>query len=219
MAVGDTNVSWLSHTSTNTTFLSKATDYFSHMLLQRWWAKICRKEKSPQLGIKLTTNRSWVWHANHWATRVGRIVLWNEENWPIAKKIRARSACVDCGGWPESTLFAVALSPFFYRVQFTYMEFFWGSLPFSKELTHYQMTNFRLPNCKRLQSTVLNMIKILQKVRKHYGKSCSLQAISLYPTEFSKDLNCRQVKSRVCLGKGLQDAIINRRAIVQYSNP
>ena len=26
-------VSWLSHTSTNTTFLSKATDYFSHMLL------------------------------------------------------------------------------------------------------------------------------------------------------------------------------------------
>ena len=28
-------VSWLSHTSTNTTFLSKATDYFSHMLLQR----------------------------------------------------------------------------------------------------------------------------------------------------------------------------------------
>ena len=27
--------SWLSHTSTNTTFLSKATDYFSHMLLQR----------------------------------------------------------------------------------------------------------------------------------------------------------------------------------------
>ena len=28
-------VSWLSHTRTNTTFLSKATDYFSHMLLQR----------------------------------------------------------------------------------------------------------------------------------------------------------------------------------------
>ena len=28
-------VSWLSHTSPNATFLSKATDYFSHMLLQR----------------------------------------------------------------------------------------------------------------------------------------------------------------------------------------
>ena len=27
--------SWLSYTSTNTTFLSKAIDYFSHMLLQR----------------------------------------------------------------------------------------------------------------------------------------------------------------------------------------
>ena len=41
------------HTSTNTTFLSKATDYFSHMLLQRKEAKIRRKEKSPQLGIEL----------------------------------------------------------------------------------------------------------------------------------------------------------------------
>ena len=37
-------VSWLSHSSTNTTFLSKATDYFSHMLLQRWEAKIGRKD-------------------------------------------------------------------------------------------------------------------------------------------------------------------------------
>ena len=47
----------LSHTSTNTTFLSKATDYCSHMLLQRWEAKIRRKEKSPQPGIELTTTR------------------------------------------------------------------------------------------------------------------------------------------------------------------
>ena len=68
-------VSWLSHTSINTIFLSKATEYFSHMLLQRWEAKINRKEKSPQLGIELTTTRSWVWRAHHWATRVGR------ENW------------------------------------------------------------------------------------------------------------------------------------------
>ena len=36
MAVGDALcVSWLSHTSANTTLLSKATDYFSHILLQR----------------------------------------------------------------------------------------------------------------------------------------------------------------------------------------
>ena len=67
-------VSWLSHTSTNTTFLSKATDYFSHMLLQRWGAKKRRKEKLPQLGIKLPTTRSWVRHAHHWANRAG---LWH----------------------------------------------------------------------------------------------------------------------------------------------
>ena len=46
-----TCVSWLSHTSTNTTFLSKATDDFSHMLLQRWEAKIRRKENLPQPGL------------------------------------------------------------------------------------------------------------------------------------------------------------------------
>ena len=39
-----TCVSWLSHNSTNTTFLSKATDYFSHMLLQKWKMKIHRKK-------------------------------------------------------------------------------------------------------------------------------------------------------------------------------
>ena len=44
--------------STNTTFLSKATDYFSHMLLQRREAKNRQKEKSLQPGIELTTTRS-----------------------------------------------------------------------------------------------------------------------------------------------------------------
>ena len=73
-----TRVSWLSHTSTNTTFLSKATDYFSHMLLLRWEAKICRKEKSSQPGIELTTTRSWVRHAHHWATQAGQ-TLWKKE--------------------------------------------------------------------------------------------------------------------------------------------
>ena len=42
MAVSDAYV--FPKTSTNATFLSKATDYFSHMLLQRWEAKIRRKE-------------------------------------------------------------------------------------------------------------------------------------------------------------------------------
>ena len=37
MAVGDTHViPGFSLTSTNTTFLCKATDYFSHMLLQKF---------------------------------------------------------------------------------------------------------------------------------------------------------------------------------------
>ena len=41
--------------------------------------------------------------------------------------------------------------------------------------------------------------------RKHYGKrgNCMLQAISPFPTVISKDLYCRQVKTRACLGKGL----------------
>ena len=42
------------------------------MLLHRWEAKIRRKLKSPQTGIELTTTRSWVRHAHHWATRAGR---------------------------------------------------------------------------------------------------------------------------------------------------
>ena len=55
-------------------FLSKTTDYFSHMLQQRWEAKICRKESSLQPGVELTTTRPWVQHAHHWATR--RVASW-----------------------------------------------------------------------------------------------------------------------------------------------
>ena len=69
----------------NTTFLSKATDYFSHMLLGRWEANIRRKEKLPEPGIELTTTRSWVQHAHHWATRTG----WNNEYKKACDKVRA----------------------------------------------------------------------------------------------------------------------------------
>ena len=41
------------------------------MLQQRWETKIHRKEISLQLGLKLTTTKSWVLHAHDWATRVG----------------------------------------------------------------------------------------------------------------------------------------------------
>ena len=46
--------------------------------------------------------------------------------------------------------------------------------------------------------------KVLQRGRKHCGKkrNCLLRAISLFPTVFSKDLYCRHVKTRACLGKG-----------------
>ena len=43
----------------------------------------------------------------------------------------------------------------------------------------------------------------VSKTEENSGKSrnCSLQALSPFPTAFSKDLNCRQVKTRACLGK------------------
>ena len=60
MAVGDAHVfpGFVTPFFSNTTFLSKAIDYFSHMLLQRGKAKIRRTEGSPQPEIELTTTRS-----------------------------------------------------------------------------------------------------------------------------------------------------------------
>ena len=59
-------------------FLSKATNYFSQMLQQRWEAKICRKGSSLQLGLELTTTRSRVQRAHHWANRSGSTIYPNE---------------------------------------------------------------------------------------------------------------------------------------------
>ena len=46
--------------------------------------------------------------------------------------------------------------------------------------------------------------KVLKMGKKHRGKrrNCSLWAISPFPTVLSKDLYCRHVKTRACLGKG-----------------
>ena len=62
-------------------------------------------------------------------------------------------------------------------------------------LTLAQTTNFRFNK---------NGEKVLQKGRKHSGKrrNCSLRAISPFPTLFSKDLYCRLIKAKACLGKG-----------------
>ena len=49
-----------------------------------------------------------------------------------------------------------------------------------------------------------NSRKFSKWVEKHGGKrrNCSLRSISPFPTVFSKDLYCRHVKTRACLGKG-----------------
>ena len=43
----------------------------------------------------------------------------------------------------------------------------------------------------------------IQMGRKHFGKrrKCLLQAISPLPTEFSKDMNCRPMRTTACLGE------------------
>ena len=75
-------------------------------------------------------------------------------------------------------------------------------------LTLSQTTNFRHFHterfCRRQFEFWLKWRKVLKKGRKHCGKrrNCSLQAISPFPTVFSKDLYCRHVKTRACLGKG-----------------
>ena len=49
--------------------------------------------------------------------------------------------------------------------------------------------------------------------RKNCGKrrNCSLRAISPFPTVFSKDLYCRHVKTRACLGKGYDRSMLKPR--------
>ena len=77
-----------------------------------------------------------------------------------------------------------------------------------KCLTLSQMTNFRLFQtervCRRQFRIGWKWQKVLETDRKHCGKrrNCSLWAISPFPAGFSKDLYCRHVKTRACLGKG-----------------
>ena len=57
-----------------------------------------------------------------------------------------------------------------------------------------------------------NGSKLAKKVRKHCGKrrNCSKRAISPFHTAFSKDLFCRQVKTRACFGKFLNIPYCNK---------
>ena len=75
-------------------------------------------------------------------------------------------------------------------------------------LTLSQTTNFRLFQietvCRWQFQKWWKWQKGLKTDRKHCGKrrNCLLRAISHFPTVFSKDFYCRQVKTRACLGKG-----------------
>ena len=74
-------------------------------------------------------------------------------------------------------------------------------------LTLSQTTNFRLIQtervCRRESLIQWKGQRGLQKGRKHCGKrrNCSLRAISPFAIVISKDLYCRHVKTRACLGK------------------
>ena len=49
-----------------------------------------------------------------------------------------------------------------------------------------------------------NRGKVSERIKNTVGKEeiARLRAISFFPTVFSKDLYCRHVKTRACLGKG-----------------
>ena len=75
-------------------------------------------------------------------------------------------------------------------------------------LTHYQTTNLDSSKLKEFADDNFKFDengKVIQTGRKQCGKrrNCSLRAISPFPAVFSKDLYCRHVKTRPCLGKGL----------------
>ena len=75
-------------------------------------------------------------------------------------------------------------------------------------LTLSQTTNFRLFQteraCRRQFKFNENGGQFFKWIENIVGKgeNCSLRAISPFPTVFSKDLYCRHVKTRACLGKG-----------------
>ena len=87
--------------------------------------------------------------------------------------------------------------------------FCWVFIPlFLSLLTHCQMSYFRLFQTERVCRQQFQIWqkwqKVIQTGRKHCGKrrNCSLQAISPFPTVFSKGLFSRGVKRYHCVGMG-----------------
>ena len=97
-------------------------------------------------------------------------------------------------------------------------------LGYFSSLTLSQTTNFTLFQtervCRRQFQIWWKWQKLLKICRKHCGKrrNCSLRAISPFPSVFSKDLYCRQVKAKAFFGKGLK-ATITWSAIKQALGP
>ena len=96
-------------------------------------------------------------------------------------------------------------------------------------LTHYQTTNFRLFQtervCRRQFQIWQKWQKVIQTGRKHCGKrrNCSLQAISPFPTVFSKGLFPRGLQKASLCGNGLKerkggDCIRSDRLITSLSD-
>ena len=79
---------------------------------------------------------------------------------------------------------------------------------FTPSLILYLTTNFKLfqtENVRRRQFQIQwNGRKFYKRVE-NCGKwrNCSFRAISPFPAVFSKDLYCKHVKTRACLGKGI----------------
>ena len=75
-------------------------------------------------------------------------------------------------------------------------------------LTLSQMTNFRVSKIERFWRRQFEVWRkwwtVPQQSRKPCGKwrNCLVGAISSFPTLFSKDLYCKHIKSRHCLGQG-----------------
>ena len=80
----------------------------------------------------------------------------------------------------------------------------WNSMLINSFLNNKFST---LPNLKSLKKTILNFMKKVESFFKRVENTVKrrnrlLRRISPFPTVFSKDLSCRHVKTRACLGRG-----------------
>ena len=87
-------------------------------------------------------------------------------------------------------------------------------------LTHYQMTNFRFFQTKRVCRRQFHIWRKWQKAiqtgGKHCGKrrNCSLRAISPLPIVFSKGLFTRGFKRCCCVGLGYDISVLTQTWIL-----